>query len=90
MASEEEYIRLIIIEEELTKEKIGEELKEVKFNTVEDTKSIIDSETGTTYANGWYYLKPEDVSDYDLKNSYIIDYETGEFVKFNEEKHNKF
>ena len=87
IASEEEYIRLIITEEELTKEKIGEELKEVKFNTVEDTKSIIDSETGTTYANGWYYLKPEDVSDYDLKNSYIIDYETGEFVKFNEEKH---
>lgn len=87
IASEEEYIRLIIIEEELTKEKIGEELKEVKFNTVEDTKSIIDSETGTTYANGWYYLKPEDVTDYELKNSYIIDYETGEFIKFNEEKH---
>ena len=87
IASEEEYIRLIVIEEELTKEKIGEELKEVKFNTVEDTKSIIDSETGTTYANGWYYLKPEDVTDYELKNSYIIDYETGEFIKFNEEKH---
>ena len=87
IASEEEYIRLIITEEALTKEKIGEELKEVKFNTVEDTKSIIDSETGTTYANGWYYLKPEDVNDYNLKNSYIIDYETGEFVKYNEEKH---
>ena len=87
IASEEEYIRLIITEEALTKEKIGEELKEVKFNTVEDTTSIIDSETGTIYANGWYYLKTEDVNDYDLKNSYIINYETVEFVKYNEEKH---
>ena len=84
IASEEEYIRLIITEEEITKYKIGEELKEVEFNTIEDTKSIIDSETGTTYANGWYYLKPEDVGDYELKNSYIINYETGEFVKYDE------
>ena len=67
IASEEECIKLIITEEEITKEKIGEKLKKVEFNTVEDTKSIIDSETGTTYANGWYYLKPEDVSDYELK-----------------------
>ena len=87
IASEEEYIRLIITEEEITKYKIGEELKEVEFNTIEDTKSIIDSETGTTYANGWYYLKPEDVGDYELKNSYIINYETGEFVKYDEGKH---
>ena len=57
----------ITSEEELTKEKIGKELKEVKFNTLEDTTSIYDSETGTTYANGWYYLRPEDVTDYNLK-----------------------
>ena len=86
-ASEEEYINLIILNEDLSKEKIGQELKNVQFNTVEDTTSIYDSETGTTYANGWYYLKPENVSDYDLKNSYIINYETGEFVRFDEEKH---
>ena len=76
IASEEEYIKLIILNQKITKEKIGEELKEVKFNTVEDTTSIIDSETGTIYANGWYYLKTEDVNDYDLKNSYIINYES--------------
>ena len=87
ITSEEEYIKLLITEEELTKEKIGKELKEVKFNTLEDTTSIYDSETGTTYANGWYYLRPEDVTDYNLKNSYIIDYETREFIKYNEEKH---
>ncbi len=67
ITSEEEYIKLLITEEELTKEKIGKELKEVKFNTLEDTTSIYDSETGTTYANGWYYLRPEDVTDYNLK-----------------------
>ena len=40
-----------------------------------------------TYGDGWYYLKPEDVKDYKLKNSYIIDYETGEYIKYNENKH---
>ena len=88
ISSEEEYINLLIIEHEMDNNiTYGEQLKEVQFNTVENTTSIYDAETGTTYANGWYYLKPEDVDDYQLKNSYIIDYETGEFVRFDEEKH---
>ena len=88
ISSEEEYINLLIIEHQMDNDiTYGEELKEVQFNTVEDTTSIYDAEKGTTYANGWYYLKPEDVNDYELKNSYIIDYDTGEFVRFDEEKH---
>ena len=87
ISSEEEYINLLIVEYQMNNNTYGEELKEVVFNTVEDTTSIYDAETGTTYANGWYYLQPEDVDDYELKNSYIIDYETGEFVRFDEEKH---
>ena len=88
ISSEEEYINLLIIEHEMDNNiTYGEQLKEVQFNTVENTTSIYDAETGTTYANGWYYLQPEDVDDYQLKNSYIIDYETGEFVRFDEEKH---
>ena len=88
ISSEEEYINLLIIEHEMDNNiTYGEQLKEVQFNTVENTTSIYDAESGTTYANGWYYLKPEDVDEYELKNSYIIDYETGEFVRFDEEKH---
>ena len=86
-SSEEEFIQLLIIGYNLNKKTYGEELKNVEFNTVENTTSIMDKETGTTYGNGWYYLKPEDVKDYELKNSYIIDYETGEYIKYNENKH---
>ena len=85
--SEEEYIQLLIIGYNMDKQAYGEELKNVEFNTVENTTSIMDKETGTKYGNGWYYLKPEDVKDYELKNSYIIDYETGEYIKYNENKH---
>ena len=87
VSSEEEYINLLIIEHQMNNNTYGKELKKVQFNTLEDTTSIYDSETGTTYADGWYYLKPEDVNDYELKNSYIIDYDTGEFVRFDAEKH---
>ena len=86
-ASEEEYIQLLVIGYNTNKKTYGEELKNIEFNTVENTTSIMDKETGTTYGNGWYYLKPEDVKDYELKNSYIIDYETGEYIKYNENKH---
>ena len=87
ISSEEEYINLLIIEHQTNNKTYGKGLEKVVFNTVEDTTSIYDSETGTTYENGWYYLKPEDVDDYELKNSYIINYDTGEFVRFDEEKH---
>lgn len=71
----------------MANKKIGQKLEELRFNTVDDTTSIYDSETGKSYGSGWYYLKPEDVSDYPLKNSYIIDYETGEFVRYDKSKH---
>ena len=86
-SSEEEFIQLLIIGYNSNKKTYGEELKNVEFNTVENTTSIMDKETGTTYGNGWYYLKPEDVDDYELKNSYIIDYDTGKYLKFDENKH---
>ena len=86
-SSEEEYIQLLVIGYNIDKKAYGEELKNVEFNTVENTTSIMDTETGTTYGDGWYYLKPEDVKDYELKNSYIIDYETGEYIKYDENKH---
>ncbi len=86
-ASEEEYIQLLVIGYNTNKKTYGEELKNIEFNTVENTTSIMDKETGTTYGNGWYYLKPEDVDDYELKNSYIIDYDTGKYLKFDENKH---
>ena len=86
-SSEEEYIQLLVIGYNIDKKAYGEELKNVEFNTVENTTSIMDTETGITYGDGWYYLKPEDVKDYELKNSYIIDYETGKYIKYNENKH---
>ena len=86
-SSEEEFVQLLIIRYNTNKKTYGEKLKNVEFNTVENTTSIIDSETGDTYGNGWYYLKPEDVKDYEFKNSYIIDYDTGEYIKFDENKH---
>lgn len=86
-ANEKEFIQLLIMGNNTSKETCGEELKNVEFNTLDDTKSIYDSETGKTYANGWYYLKPEDIDEYKLENSYIINYDTGECIKFNEEKH---
>ena len=86
-SSEEEYIQLLLIGYNIDKKAYGEDLKNVEFNTVENTTSIMDKETGTTYGDGWYYLKPEDVKDYELKNSYIIDYATGEYIKYDENKH---
>ena len=87
IATEEEYVNLIIMDSYITNKKIGQKLEELRFNTVDDTTSIYDSETGKSYGSGWYYLKPEDVNDYQLKNSYIIDYETGKFVRYDENKH---
>ena len=87
ISTEEEYINLIIMDSYITNKKIGQKLEELRFNIVDDTTSIYDSETGKSYGSGWYYLKPEDISDYPLKNSYIIDYETGEFVRYDKNKH---
>ena len=86
-SSEEEFVQLLIIGYNSNKKTYGEKLKNVEFNTVENTTSIMDKQTGKTYGSGWYYLKPEDVDDYELKNSYIIDYETGDYIKFDENKH---
>ena len=82
ISTEEEYVNLIIIDSYMANKKIGQKLEELRFNTVDDATSIYDSDTGKSYGNGWYYLKPDDVNEYPLKNSYIIDYETGEFVRF--------
>ena len=87
ISTEEEYVNLIIIDSYMTNKKIGQKLEELRFNTVDDATSIYDSDTGKSYGNGWYYLKPDDVNEYPLKNSYIINYETGEFVRYDENKH---
>ena len=87
ISTEEEYVNLIIIDSYMTNKKTGQKLEELRFNTVDDATSIYDSDTGKSYGNGWYYLKPDDVNEYPLKNSYIINYETGEFVRYDENKH---
>ena len=87
ISSEEEYANLIIIDSYMSNKRIGQKLDELRFNTVDDTTSIYDSETGKSYGSGWYYLKPEDVNNYPLKNSYIIDYKTGEFVRYDKNIH---
>lgn len=76
-----------MLEDNLKEDRIGQKLEEIKFDAVESTVSIYDSETGNTYADGWYYVKPEDVDEYHLKNSYIVNYDNGEFVVFDENRY---
>lgn len=57
------------------------------FNSAEDTTSIYDTETGETYADNWYYITPENTQEITLKNSYIVNYETGDVVSYEEGKH---
>lgn len=88
VASDIEQINILITENQLEEHIVGDELKEIVFNVTEDTKSIYDSETGTTYGDGWYYLTPENSSsEMQLNKSYIVNYETGEIVKYDENKH---
>ena len=90
-ASDIEQIGLLVnenqIEGHIEGHILGEKLKQVAFNETENTKSIYDSETGTTYGDGWYYLTPENAEELQLHKSYIVNYETGEIVKFDENKH---
>ncbi len=78
-----EQLQLLVLEDK----KIGKELKQVYFNSVEDTTSIYDTETGETYANDWYYITPENAEGITLKNSYIVNYKTGDVVNYEEGKH---
>ena len=87
ISTEEEYLNLIILDDKLTRRKLGQELDDIVFNTLENKTSIYDIDTGKVYAKGWYFLKPQDIKDYEIKNSYIINYETGEYIKFDENKH---
>ena len=86
-ASDIEQIGLLVNENQIEEHILGEKLKQVAFNETENTKSIYDSETGTTYGDGWYYLTPENAEELQLHKSYIVNYETGEIVKFDENKH---
>lgn len=87
ISSEEEYILLTMLDEELTKIKIGQELKDMNFNTTEDIECVMDKETGIRYGWNWYLIRPEDIKDYELKNSYIVNYETEEYIRFDKNKH---
>ncbi len=78
-----EQLQLLVLEDK----KIGKELKQVYFNSVEDTTSIYDTETGETYADNWYYITPENAEGITLKNSYIVNYKTGDVVNYEEGKH---
>ena len=78
-----EQLQLLVLEDK----KIGKELKQVYFNSVEDTTSIYDTETGETYANDWYYITPENAEGITLKNSYIVNYKTGDVVNYEDGKH---
>ena len=78
----------MISENQIKKEHIlGEKLKQIEFNVTEDTKSIFDSESGVIYGEGWYYLTPENSEELQLYKSYIVNYETAEIIKFDENKH---
>ena len=86
-ASDKEQIQLLISENLIEEHIIGEKLKQIEFNTTENTKSIYDSETGKTYGEGWYYLTPGNAEELQLQKSYIVNYETGEIIEFDETKH---
>lgn len=87
-ASDIEQINILLAKNQKEKHIIGEKLKDLEFNTVEDIKSIYDSETGKTYGEGWYYLTPENSKDeMKLSRAYIVNYETGEIVEYQNEKH---
>lgn len=83
LAGEIEQLQLLVLEYK----KIGKELKQVYFNSAEDTTSIYDTETGETYADNWYYITPENAQEITLKNSYIVNYKTGDVVSYEEGKH---
>ncbi len=83
LAGEIEQLQLLVLEDK----KIGKELKQVYFNSAEDTTSIYDTETGETYADNWYYITPENAQEITLKNSYIVNYKTGDVVSYEEGKH---
>ena len=86
-ASDIEQISILINENQIKEHILGEKLKKVEFNITENTKSIYDLETGTTYGEGWYYLTPENANELQLHKSYIVNYQNGEIVKFDENKH---
>ena len=92
LAEEVETVKLWMAEQSIG-ENINEEmeipglkLEAVAFNTTDDRTCIQDKTTEEIYADGWYYIKPEDV-DFDISNSYIINPETGEVIKYEDEKH---
>lgn len=87
VSGEIEQISILISENQIKEHILGEKLKEIEFNITENTKSIIDSITGEIYGNGWYYLTPQNSEELQLKNSYIVNYEKGEIVRFEESKH---
>lgn len=86
-AGDIEQISLLIDENQIKEHIIGDKLEEIKFNVKENTKSIHDSETGETYGDEWYYITPENAEEMKLYNSYIVNYETGEIIKYDENKH---
>ena len=86
-AGDIEQITLLIDENQIEEHIIGDKLEEIKFNGIENTKSIYDSETGETYGDGWYYITPENSEEMKLYNSYIVNYETGEIIKYDKNKH---
>ena len=85
-AGDIEQISSLIAKSQISENKIGDKLEEIKFNVTKNTKSIYDSETGEIYADGWYYITPE-TEGMKLQNSYIINYKTGKIVKYDENKH---
>lgn len=88
VANDMQQIQLFKLENGISASPVGEKLKNIEFNILEDTKSIYDSETGTTYGNGWYYLTPENSKPtFDLNNSFIVNYNTGEIIRYDENKH---
>lgn len=86
-ASDIEQIKLLINENQIKEHIIGDKLEKIKFNVTYDTKSIYDSVSGKMYEDGWYYITPENSEEMKLYNSYIVNYETGEIIKYDKNIH---
>lgn len=88
-AEDIEQLKLLAIDDQMHKKKtrIGTKLQTVYFNAIEDLKSIYDSETGEKYEENWHYITPEDAPKLNLDNSYLLNYETAEVIKYDENKH---
>lgn len=87
VSEDKEKIAQNIVNSTVKPNTIGQELKDIEFNTTEERTSIYDSNTGKRYATDWFYMTPENSGELKLHYSYIVNYDTGEIVVFDKNIH---